>query len=165
MKVELIVDNREKAIIPLLKSPFDKNNLDIGDFQILVNDKLTVLIERKTLMDLSISIIDGRYREQKKRILAQSIPKVIYLIEGDMNHYKGSIPKDTIISTIVNCTLRDNINILLTSSFDETACLIDKMYKNLHNYEINTQCQISYQEASIQQKRNKNLTIIIIKFL
>jgi crossover junction endonuclease MUS81 len=158
MKINLIVDNREKAIIPLLTIPFTTENLEIGDFQFLVDDKLVVLIERKSYSDLSASIIDGRYREQKKRILSQGIQKVIYLFEGDINSYKGSIPKDTIYSTIVNCTLRDNIQAIQSSSENESVTFIEKIYKNLHKYEVGEGCSISYQEASVKQKRNKNLT-------
>lgn len=158
VKITLIVDNREKAIIPFLTCPYELANLEIGDFQLFVDHKLTVLIERKTYTDLSASIIDGRYREQKKRILGQDIPKVIYLFEGDINSYKGSIPKDTVYSTIINCMLRDNIQVLLSSSVEESIALIEKSYINLHKYEVGEGCKISYQEASVKQKRNKNLT-------
>lgn len=158
MKITLIVDNREKAIIPLLTVPFSTANLEIGDFQLLVDDQLVVLVERKSYSDLSASIIDGRYREQKKRILSQGISKVIYLFEGDIDSYKGSIPKDTVYSTIVNCALRDNIQVMQSNGVEESVALIEKMYKNLHKYEVGGGCSISYQEASVKQKRNKNLT-------
>lgn len=157
MKITLIVDNREKAIIPLLTIPFMSANLEIGDFQLLVDDKLIVLIERKSYSDLSASIIDGRYREQKKRILSQGISKVIYLFEGSVDSYKGSIPKDTVYSTIVNCSLRDNIQVLQSSGIEESVAFIEKIYKNLHKYEVGGGCSISYQEASVKQKRNKNI--------
>lgn len=157
MKITLIVDNREKAIIPLLTVPHELANLEIGDFQLIVDDQLAVLVERKTYADLSASIIDGRYREQKKRILSQGITKVIYMFEGDINNYKGSIPKDTVYSTIVNCVMRDNIQIVQSSGVEESVAFIEKMYKNLHKYEVGGGCKISYQEASVKQKRNKNL--------
>lgn len=158
MKIRFVIDNREKAVIPLFKIPFETANLEIGDFQFFIDDKLVILIERKSYSDLSASIIDGRYREQKKRILSQDISKIIYLFEGDINSYKGSIPKDTIYSTIVNCSLRDNIQVLQSCSVEETVLFIEKIYNNLHKYQIGEGCKISYQEASVKQKRNKNLT-------
>lgn len=155
----LIVDNREKVIIPLLSSiPHESANLEIGDFQIIQGDQIQLLIERKTISDLAASIVDGRYREQKKRILAQNIPKVIYLIEGSLSSYKGSIPINTLYSTVINCTLRDNIHILISSSAEESATLIIKCWKKLQEYKIDSGCKISYQEASVKQQRNKNLT-------
>ena len=46
---------------------------------------MLLLIERKTLNDLSTSIKDGRYKEQKNRIL-NSIPSCVrklYIFEGN----------------------------------------------------------------------------------
>ncbi len=72
----LKVDNREKDLIQLLENQnvsFIKENLEIGDIQFLekddTNNQLLVLIERKSYLDLSNSIKDGRYKEQKNRIL------------------------------------------------------------------------------------------------
>ena len=41
------------------------------------------LIERKCINDLSISIIDGRFRDQKSRLI-ESNANVIYIIEGSV---------------------------------------------------------------------------------
>ena len=68
--MQFIIDNREKE----LKDYFKNNdnikfeNLDIGDIVIKDNDKIIMMIERKTLEDLSASIKDGRYKEQKIRL-------------------------------------------------------------------------------------------------
>ena len=71
------IDNREKKILDILdnsdnKLSYVKENLDLGDIQFIsqeTNDIL-ILIERKTLSDLSSSIKDGRYKEQKNRIMS-----------------------------------------------------------------------------------------------
>jgi len=44
-------------------------NLDIGDI-IIYNGSYKLIIERKTINDLVSSIKDGRYREQKMRLLS-----------------------------------------------------------------------------------------------
>ena len=85
VSVSLILDNREKD----LKSAFpdaEYKNLDLGDIQININkddetSELFLLIERKTMKDLISSVNDGRYREQKKRLLDSNIPnqKIMYL--------------------------------------------------------------------------------------
>ena len=92
-RVKVHVDYREKYI----KEYFEKNrefenivetkNLEIGDIIIYINEKPTILIERKTVKDLASSITDGRLREQKFRISSSSIPKdkIIYLIEGELD--------------------------------------------------------------------------------
>jgi ERCC4-type nuclease len=81
---------------------FEYSNLFLGDIQI---DK--ILIERKTLADLSASIKDGRYAEQSFR-LKESMKegyRVYYFIEGNISTYKGSsISKETLISCIYSFT-------------------------------------------------------------
>ena len=71
----LIIDNREKHLIELLKKRYPElvfsiQQLDIGDIHVLYKGILVVVIERKTIADLIASIKDGRYREQKLRLKA-----------------------------------------------------------------------------------------------
>lgn len=57
--------------------------LTIGDFAFLYNGKvLDFIIERKKADDLSASIIDGRYKDQKYRLKHCGAANVIYLYEG-----------------------------------------------------------------------------------
>ena len=44
---------------------------------------LDCIVERKTSADLASSIIDGRYDEQKQRLLSCGVKKVVYLYEGN----------------------------------------------------------------------------------
>ena len=84
----LKIDNREKDLIPIFQKnniPFVNENLEIGD--ILISDdagNTLIIIERKKYADLSASIKDGRYKEQKERLLhslSRNVRK-IYLLEG-----------------------------------------------------------------------------------
>ncbi|RUP47881.1 restriction endonuclease type II-like protein [Jimgerdemannia flammicorona] len=43
---------------------------------------LDIVIERKTINDLDISIIDGRYKEQKYRLHKSEISTIVYIVEG-----------------------------------------------------------------------------------
>ena len=83
--MELIIDNREST-----KSYFEEKNyewvsfenLDIGDYMFKYEDKIILVIERKSIQDLASSIKDGRYREQKSRLLNNySKNNVLFLIE------------------------------------------------------------------------------------
>ena len=75
--MKIIIDNREKKLIPLiqalnidLKLSFDIeiSKLDLGDFIIQDTEGNNILIiERKSLSDLATSIRDGRYAEQSYR--------------------------------------------------------------------------------------------------
>ena len=106
--MKLVIDNRENKLIEHFKNRehVEIKMLEIGDIIFYHEDKIVLLIERKTITDLSSSIKDGRYREQKKRLLCCGIPvdKVLYLLEGDVNNtYSGRVKTKTIIGSIINC--------------------------------------------------------------
>lgn len=81
------------------------------------------LFERKRVDDFAASIKDGRWREQKARMLAwrDQHPecRVFYIIEGSMG--RTPMPKKTLFSAMANTILRDGIHVLRTASIAETA--------------------------------------------
>ena len=130
--MELIIDNREKIIDLFEKKDYVKcENLTVGDYHIKLDGNTIVIIERKTINDLANSIVDGRYREQKKRLL-DNFPKhqIIYILEGDIetdnlsNKY-NRITIDTIYSSIINLYHRDNINLFKSKNSRETVKFIE----------------------------------------
>ena len=86
--------------------------------------------------DLKASICDGRGREQKARLIG-STPRqrIIYLIEGSLdktlNSKIGGIPVSTLIGSLINTQLRDGIKVYKTSTIDESAEFIIKLYEKL----------------------------------
>ena len=151
----LVIDNREKHIIEYIdelnenneldllnknkktknkKIEYEVKQMDIGDIQIYVNNKLFIVIERKTIKDLVASIKDGRYREQKIRLKAlvdkeeNKYTKIIYLIEGKLlGKQKSSIPNSTIWSTMCKLMMRDNFIVFRTKSLKESVNFIKTM--------------------------------------
>ena len=67
--MELIIDNREKIDINTCNINVTYSNLEIGDYIISKDSTIYFIIERKTIQDYANSIRDGRYREQKQRLL------------------------------------------------------------------------------------------------
>ena len=67
--MNLIIDSRETKLLALLRIPHTVESLPIGDIMIESPDH-RLLIERKTCEDLTASIKDGRYREQRSRLLS-----------------------------------------------------------------------------------------------
>jgi ERCC4-type nuclease len=133
-------DNRERELIKILKEKeYDiiLENLDIGDIQFvdLSTKEIIIIIERKTLSDLSSSIKDNRYKEQKERLifgLKKSVRKII-LIEGDdINDF--TLPTKTYNSIIINTLLRDNIHIYESKSKESTIEFIENIILNLAKY-------------------------------
>lgn len=127
----LNIDYRENKLIQLLEQrglDFTKENLMLGDVQINV-DNTTCIIERKTLDDFSSSIIDGRYSEQKSRLLASNAI-VVYIVEGISKSQRG-IPLSTIQSAIVSCQYKDNIIVLRSINIEETLDIIQILAKKI----------------------------------
>src|SRR6056300_1666333 len=95
------IDYREKYLIELFEEKWDNKNieyniktLDIGDIIIKdEGDNVIYIIERKTTDDLACSIMDGRYKEQKQRLLSNYSPdNIIYIVEGDNKLYSKKVP-------------------------------------------------------------------------
>ena len=170
------IDNREKDLINLLKErgyDTEQENLDIGDIQFVdINTKqIVIVIERKTYADLSASIKDGRYKEQKERMI-HSIPNLvrkIMLIEGDKSKFSDfTLSEKTYHSVILNTMLRDNIHIHLTNNLEGTLEFIEniifqipKYYDDVHNEIISgekKECNNEY-NCSTKKKENVNQEI------
>lgn len=141
-EIQLFIDNRETKVIDYLNQsekqtlPFIISQLDLGDF--CFRDKVNsviLIIERKTIQDLSSSITDGRYREQKARLLSCGIPmeRIMYIIEGNIDkEFSHKVPVDTLVSSMINTQLRDNIKVYRTFSLKETCEFIQKLYDKLN---------------------------------
>jgi ERCC4-type nuclease len=85
-----------------------------------------ILVERKSVQDLASSIIDGRYDEQKGRIMrVPSITKVIFLIEEDWGRYKSPVVSaDAIRSAMRSIQLISGFQMITTLSIDDSAKIL-----------------------------------------
>ena len=158
--MEVIIDNRETKIKEYFISKIDSinwggnikpnikiDNLDIGDIIIKYNDEIKYIFERKTIKDLSDSIKDNRYHEQKQRMKYAIEPdvKINYIFEYfrsyeslikeiEINNLRG----DILLSAILNTTLINNFGIFLTRNTDETIFVLEelilRMLKNPDKY-------------------------------
>ena len=141
----LIIDNREGKLIELIKSksrdtfkiPYELKSLQIGDIVIsspLHPDK-TLIIERKCMTDMIASIKDGRYKEQKVRLLAEaannSNTKICYLIEGNMQDLRFPNEKTVFYGSIVSSIFRDEIPLIRTGNLNETLDIISRIHERM----------------------------------
>lgn len=130
-EVRMILDVREVA----LKKVFEREDtqivlkaLDVGDIQIVVgNSRVRCIVERKTWTDLAASIVDGRWREQKMRLLAlkaENVPdcRVMYLVEGEIDPAcRYAVPPSTMKSALWNTIVRDDIHVVYSLGVDDSA--------------------------------------------
>lgn len=171
MNYQLKIDNREKDVITLLEKTNDlkfiKENLDIGDFQFLDNENnLKLVIERKTLNDLSKSIKDGRYKEQKNRLLhsIDSNTRKIYIIEGS-DKRKFELPIKVYEGMIINTIIRDNIHIYNTKDVDDTIKFLKDTYSKISKLELEVNKENNNVFLSTVKKKNLNNKTCLINML
>jgi ERCC4-type nuclease len=132
----IYVDTRENALyddiidrdLDIYKDKINivKETICIGDIHIKFNNNIYIF-ERKTVKDLISSIHDGRYREQKARMLSTYNQRYLsYIIEDDdiISSKVYSKNKSTIQGAYINTLFRDNIRILFTKNISETVTLI-----------------------------------------
>ena len=101
--------------------------LDLADFKIIQHNGQEVLVERKTMSDLSASIVDGRYKEQKQRLMQSGVP-VVYIIENTGK--STSVPMTTLLSAILKMQYRDKLIVVRSNGIKETlqyVKLIEKL--------------------------------------
>ncbi len=163
--IKIKIDNRERDLIPFFKSEnieIEESNLDIGDIQFYNNDDLLIIVERKSLSDLSASITDGRYKEQKQRLLYAVNHKIrkIYFIEGeDMRdfHLNKSVFEGLMLSNVI----RDKIMIYRTKNIEDTFINLKKIYEHLPKW-LNENWDIesldSFEYSGIKSKKKENVT-------
>ena len=131
--LNLIIDNREINLISRIKDRdldcycekinIDIKQLDIGDVHI-ISDTKSLFIERKTVKDLISSVKDGRYKEQKMRLLASG-SDITYIIENDDILSSKTYHNQELLSSIYIFSMyRDNIHLIFTKSVEETATFI-----------------------------------------
>lgn len=86
-----------------------------------------VVLERKTLLDLEASVIDGRYEEQRGRMLAYALAHnvaVAYVVEGETAGFRGRrFTGESIVKLIAQMQLHHRIPVFQTSSMHETVQL------------------------------------------
>lgn len=131
----IFIDTRECKLRELLEKngeTFVTKALELGDI-LIEHPKRQILIERKTIADFHASITDGRYRNQKLRLLEwrnktdEGRKNIIYLFEE-----KNGDNKDKAYwGALVNMILRDNIGVIQCDGMVRTAQIITDIKKKL----------------------------------
>ena len=152
----LTLDNREGKLIALLRNvaphiPFVCENLALGDVRIAFGAALgaptQLVIERKTIADLAASIKDGRYHEQKQRLLAAAAATaagdetvlLAYVLEGGLDADPASdvacngVRHSALQTCVLRMALRDRIAVFQTASLLETAHLVTGLVNRLRD--------------------------------
>lgn len=138
----MIIDTREHELIRLLAGsvpPPTIKQLPIGDIWIgaglkedgsIVPVSGGILAERKTIQDFEASVLDGRYREQKTRLLAyckETNTRPLYILEGPYSFTTGRLQIPALMKLVLRLQYKYGIPIIHTISTKETATLVKTM--------------------------------------
>jgi ERCC4-type nuclease len=172
--MKLIIDTRETgsvaAELDKLCTHYTIEPLSVGDFAIKTDDdELVAVWERKTCADLAASINDGRYAEQKGRLISLNCRWKGYLLEGyyperGITFPKAGgklsvVPRFTIDSVKLGLCLRDGFTVYELADANHTAIFLTKMLTKLPEYLKDS--TFKYEEAlikSVSTVRKENMT-------
>ena len=140
---EIVNDQIIQTNIMNIDITFKITSLPIADYIILQeiddNNTIQLAIERKSIKDLCSSITDGRFREQKQRLLdsINDNNKICYLIEGTVNKNTSDI-KNSLSNTIINGSLlnllfKHEYKTIQTENKQDTFNMILLLYKKFKN--------------------------------
>jgi ERCC4-type nuclease len=128
------LDTRESELIRLMNGVegVTVKQLPVADIWIGVSesDQISeggIIIERKSIRDLEGSILDGRYREQRGRILAfcqENKVQPMYILEGSLSSGTGRLQRKAIMKFINRLIFHYQIPVMQTGSVNETAELV-----------------------------------------
>jgi len=166
--MKIVIDARERDLISIMPPDTIKKNLDLGDI-IIYNEpegNIAAVIERKTVKDFASSIKDGRYKEQKARLIDCYVKKgifVMYIIED----FKWSpetkingIPYTTLMNSIITTMIRDNIYVYKSNNLNETKDFILALLTKSQVLQIPIKEEASpsqdYLENSLKLKKKDN---------
>lgn len=160
--MSIIITPNEVNLIDVFKKlnvPYQLENLLIGDIHIRKDEKTIYILERKAKGDLDASIKDGRYKEQKARLIESGISKknIIYIIENLQRPPNDSCKK-RVWSAICNTQHRDGFTIFPTKNIDETVNYLKTLADSVTKF-----TQASYNESSPPSETEKVVNINIKK--
>lgn len=115
---------------------YEVRHLSVGDFAWIARDParnelvLPYIVERKRLDDFGSSIRDGRFHEQKFRLMRSGIPNVIYMVEMYDSRHLG-LPFKTIMQAATNTNVHNKFTVKITDNHHGSILYLSVMSKML----------------------------------
>jgi len=132
--LHILADDREQdaGVIAALRRMDDVavtlQRLSLGDYQVAS----TLIVERKTFIDFTASIKDGRLFTQARRLARASLPTLLILEGTAADLAATAMRREAIQGALISLSLIFGIPILRSLSADETARLIVYAAHQLH---------------------------------
>ena len=147
-KVRVVIDMREDALWDALDAEegyeLEKAPLDVGDIAFFVKlpegEKEVLVLERKAAEDLGASQRDGRYREQRARLLAKQgagirtgyvLEMPVWSTDMSRSWCLGRFTETHMLNTIMRLQFRYGITVLQVRDVEETAMWVRHIARSL----------------------------------
>lgn len=166
----LVIDQREKIDIMNFDQSLkvEVRTLSCGDFIWVAKPKgispsdrtkdlvLDYVIERKRLDDLSQSIFDGRFQQQKQRLQSSGIRRPVYLIEDTAQLRSSNLTSAGLAQAVVNILIHDGIGVEKAKNVSHANDYLISMTKCLSKYYSNIDLKSCDQERLKSGEASKN---------
>jgi ERCC4-type nuclease len=162
--MSIILDIREQALIALLPE-IPTRQLPVGDIWIQIDTEeqstSVLVIERKTTADFEASFLDGRYREQRTRLLAhcaEQKAKALYILEGGLDGHHTRLERQALQKLAHRLMLRYGVSVWCTRNIEDTANTIQILAQQIkEDPKVFEGTQVSYTDVQhITKKANKD---------
>ena len=158
--MSIVLDTREHDLISLLPE-VPVQQLPVGDIWIQNGDHTVVVAERKTTADFEASFLDGRYREQRTRLLvycAEHKARALYILEGGLDGRRNKLGRPALQKLIHRLMLRYGVSVWCTSSTQDTAATAQLLAAQVkEDPKVFEAEQLSYTDVQhVTKKANKD---------
>lgn len=126
-RVRITADGRERAggVVDALRTmgnvDLSIEHLRLGDYRV----ENTLLVERKTVADLAISILDGRLFRQASRLARATAVRPCLIVEGATDDLdRAAVPRPALQGALITATLIYGLPLLYSTGPAETARLL-----------------------------------------
>jgi ERCC4-type nuclease len=158
--MSIIFDTRERDLHTYFPECI-KKALHVGDVWIGTSDDSIqpggIVMERKTVADLEASLTDGRYREQRTRLLAycqEKKARAVYCIEGNLDRLYGKNTKEELWKILNRLVYRYGVNVFQTESLADTAKYITTLSEQIQkDPSVFIGQQLSYSDVTTFTKK------------
>ena len=135
--MSIVCDTREREYIQRVPT-ISTRTLPVGDIWIGLSGEDVcpggLVIERKTVADLEASILDGRYHEQRLRLLTycqQQSARPLYIIEGSLDRMHGRFTENVLRQFLNRLQIRYGVPVIQTDSLGSTIELCNTLQKQI----------------------------------
>ena len=162
--MEIWLDHREMELKRTMVDSFiHAKQLDIGDVLFAHQQNIVLVFERKTASDLSSSVIDGRYLEQKTRLQTFStehkVP-VVYIIEGCsmICHNDERLSENSLSALKIALLFDDDIKVVYTENVQQTVEFLRRAFQHVSSNIHRCECPKATMDDIMCMKKNRLIT-------